>query len=86
MWAYAYEVIHDSLVTDEMFDREARLVNLAVNTRRPDLDDWFRREFDPSTGQWIHKHPEPARVRELYERYYKSQPHTLQTRQIRPLF
>lgn len=71
VWAYAYEFENDSLVPDEKFDRECRLVDLTISTSRPDLDDWFKREFDPSTGVWIHKHPELQKIRELYQRYYK---------------
>lgn len=73
VWAYGYEFRHDSLVTDAEFDHEALLVDLSLDTGRPDLDAWFRREFNPSTGQWIHDHPELAKVAALYGRYSRDQ-------------
>lgn len=57
---------------DAVFDREALLVDLSVDTGRPDLDAWFRREFDPSTGMWIAKHPELNKVAALYGRLSRS--------------
>ena len=30
------------------------------------MDKWFKNHFDPSTGQWIHKHPNLKRIDELY--------------------
>lgn len=72
VWAYAYEFADDSIVPDEVFDHECRMVDLTINTGRPDLDAWFRKEFNPSTGVWIHKHPELNRVKDLYFKYYRN--------------
>lgn len=71
VWAYAYEFRNVSIVDDFVFDFESRMVDLNVRTDRPDLDIWFVCNFDPSTGQWIHKHPELTKVAGLYERFYK---------------
>lgn len=67
-WAYAYEFESDSLVDDATFDAACREVDLAVRTTRPDLDEWWIDNFDPSTGQWIHSHPELDKARHLYYR------------------
>ncbi len=58
VWAYAYEVHDESLVPDAVYDRVCREVDVSVDTGRPDLDAWFRSEFDPSTGFWVHSHPD----------------------------
>lgn len=58
MWAYAYEIGDGPLVSDAVFDETASAVDLTVDTRRPDMDAFFRKEFDAYTGSWIWKHPE----------------------------
>lgn len=68
VWAYAYEIENDPLVDDATFDRECREVDLAARTKRPDLDDWWIDNFDPSTGMWIRQHPEIKRAAALYRR------------------
>lgn len=70
VWAYAYEVKNVSLVPDNVFDAECYMLaaNLRIDTDRLDLDYWFRGAFDPSTGMWIHKHPELDKIAKLYER------------------
>lgn len=60
--AYAYEFMDESLMTDGEFDELAKKIDLSIDTRRPDLDRWFRRNFEPHTGQWIHGHPEKKRL------------------------
>jgi hypothetical protein len=30
------------------------------------LDRFFKREFAPHTGQWIHKHPELSKLKAMY--------------------
>ena len=56
--AYAYEVLNSSVITDGEFDALAKKIDLSVNTRRPDLDKWFRENFSPSTGMWVLSHPD----------------------------
>lgn len=69
LWAYAYEFEDHSIVSDAVFDVESYQVNLAVETDRLDLDYWFRAQFQPCTGLWIHQHPELNRIREIYESF-----------------
>jgi len=56
--AYAYEVLNQPIITDDEFDALAKKIDLSVNTRRPDLDKWFRENFSPSTGMWVLNHPD----------------------------
>jgi hypothetical protein len=71
VWAYAYEIRSHSIVTDAVYDVEARLVDLSVETNRLDLDYWFRAMFTPDTGMWIYQHPELSKIEKLYERFYQ---------------
>lgn len=68
VWAYAYEFENDSLVTDDVFDKECLLVDPAMSTGHEELDQFFRTEFSPCTGQWIHNHPELPKVKAMYQR------------------
>ena len=72
VWAYAYEFCANSIVPDHIFDAECYLLaaGLHIDTDRMDLDYWFRGMFDPSTGLWIHKHPELDKISKLYERQF----------------
>ena len=66
--AYAYEINNDPICSDAEFDSASRLVNLDIKTTRPDLDAFFKEHFDPSTGIWIHQHPELAKVKALADK------------------
>lgn len=61
-WAWAYEVESDPIVEDAEFDRVCRLIRPAMSTGRPDLDAFFRTQFNPSTGMWVHHHPEKHKL------------------------
>lgn len=63
IWAYAYEFENISLVSDAEFDKQCGLVDLSVSTARPDLDAWWRENFQPHTGMWINKHPELEKIK-----------------------
>lgn len=71
VWAYAYEIANDPIVSDAVFDVAAYQINLSLDTGMPHLDGWFRKHFKPFTGQWIHNHPQLDRIREIYERNYR---------------
>jgi len=68
VWAYAYEFGAAPLVEDYVFDFEASMVDPQVNTGNDVLDKFFREEFDPDTGMWIHKHPDLEGIKRVYER------------------
>lgn len=70
LWAYAYEFHAHSIVSDALFDFESYMVNLSMDTGNPRLDKWFRENFTPCTGMWIQKHPDLARISQLYGRMF----------------
>lgn len=55
VWAYAYEIAGDPLVTDTEFDALAYTSNRNIQTGL--YDEWWRDNFQPHTGQWIYNHP-----------------------------
>ena len=68
--AYAYEIKADSIMEDFQFDSLSLEVDTSIKTGNKKMDKFFETEFDPSTGQWIHKHPELKRIAELYGKHY----------------
>lgn len=58
--AYAYEVFHETVMPDADYDRMAAEIMPTFKTGHPVMDEFFATQFDPSTGVWVHKHPEPA--------------------------
>ena len=69
--AYAYEFKDSQIITDAEFDKMCKQVDVNIDTGNKKMDSYFKKSFDPSTGQWIHKHPELNKVAQLYERFYK---------------
>lgn len=76
MAAYAYEIIDTPIMDDATFDAMAKLIDVSIDTRRPDLDEFFRKEFSPHTGQWIHNHPDIDKIAWLVESKLRSGAHT----------
>ncbi len=70
--AYAYEYRHDSLMSDAEYDRLSRLVDTSILTGNIKLDKFFKKNFDPSTGMWIRKHPDKKGLENIYQRYFKN--------------
>lgn len=65
--ALGYEVYNESLfMTDEEYDKLSLEVKPKLPTGHKIMDKFFRTEFDPSTGSWIHKHPEIEKLKTLY--------------------
>lgn len=69
--AYAYEFKDAEIISDAEFDKMCLEVNVKVDTGNKIMDGFFKKHFDSSTGQWIHKHPELDKIAQLYERFYK---------------
>lgn len=65
LWAYAYELQADPLVSDDVFDKVCLEVDLNIKTGH-DMDEWYEENFEPHTGQWIHKYPNLDRLKEIY--------------------
>jgi hypothetical protein len=68
--AYAYEVHDDPIMSDSEFDDLANKINVQKTTGNEIMDDFFREEFSPHTGQWIHKHPNKLRLENIYTKYF----------------
>lgn len=68
LWAYSYEFESVSLVSDAEFDSKCLEINLGVDTSNKLLDNYFREEFSPYTGQWVRKHPELDKLKQLFFR------------------
>ena len=66
--AYSYEIENNPIMSDEQFDSLAKTINLELKTGFKKLDDFFLSEFQPHTGQWIHKHPELNKIAGIYNR------------------
>jgi hypothetical protein len=74
IYAYAYEVEDESLVSDAEYDKLSSEINPKIKTGDEFLDDFFADElegFSPHTGQWIHDHPELPKIKKLYEKHFK---------------
>jgi hypothetical protein len=68
--AYAYEFCDNSIMSDAQFDRMCDSIKPSIKTGNKVMDKFFAEKFDPSTGQWIYKHPELDKIKRLYETYY----------------
>ena len=58
--AYAYEIENDPIMSDAEFDALAQSIDPKAKTPDPVMDKFFREEFDPNTGSWVHRHPNKA--------------------------
>lgn len=67
--AYAYEIKNDPIWSDEKFDRKALRINLKQKTGNKRMDKWFRENFDPSTGMWVHNHPDRKGLLRIYRMF-----------------
>ena len=69
VFAYAYEYENESLISDAEYDKLSYLIDPNMVTGNKALDRFFKREFVPHTGQWIHKHPEIDKIKALCFQY-----------------
>ena len=65
--AWAYEHHDDPLMNDDEFDRLALTIDVRKSTSRPDLDEFFRQHFNPSTVMWVLNHPDKAGLERIYQ-------------------
>ena len=70
VYAYAYEIANETLIPDHEFDCMCLKVDPSVKTGNKKMDKFFEKEFNPSTGQWIHKHPELGKIVNIYRKHY----------------
>lgn len=66
VYAYAYEYQNTSLISDHEFDRMCFSIDTKIKTGNSKLDNFFMKEFTPSTGMWIRKHPDLAGISRIY--------------------
>lgn len=68
--AYAYEFLDESWICDYEFDELAKKINPQIETGHKVCDEFFKTEFHPATGSWIHNFPkeELSKLKSLYER------------------
>ncbi len=71
--ALVYERLNDSVMSDAEFDRESLLVDLSIDTGNKRLDRFFRSNFTPYTGLWVHRHPEKIKLMTLWNTYYNKE-------------
>lgn len=67
VYAYAYEVKHDTLIDDFTYDFLALQINPAMPTGNKKLDAFFKKEFDPCTGAWVNCHPDKRGLERIYQ-------------------
>lgn len=72
--AYAYEIAHDPIMSDAEFDSLAREIDPDEPTGNRKLDHFFMVHFDPSTGMWVHDHPEIGKLKHIYETIHRPAP------------
>lgn len=67
VYAFAYEIKHESMVSDYEYDLLASKIDVNVSTNNKILDEFFRECYTPDSGMWITKHPELDKVNRLYQ-------------------
>jgi len=72
--AYAYEIDNNSIMSDAEFDEKCLLIDPDFKTGNRKMDNFFKKHFNPSTGQWIHKHPEKRKINGIYTKFYQNNP------------
>jgi hypothetical protein len=60
--AWAYERYAEPIMSDAEFDALALAIQPHLKTGHAKLDRFFATKFNPSTGQWVWKHPELDRL------------------------
>jgi len=71
--AYAYEYEDTSIITDADYDTLAKKIDPNMETGNAMLDIFFREEYTPDSGMWVHKHPQKDRLKKIYGMVYKGE-------------
>lgn len=83
VWAYAYEIHDDPIVSDTLFDITARQIDTHIITGDDVYDRFFREEFLPNTGMWIHTFPNHDKLELYYQAWLKfTKPMTVVPKEI----
>lgn len=67
VWAYSYEYMNDSLVSDEVFDKTCLAIDKNISTGNTVMDNFFSEKFESYTGSWVVEHPELKKLHRIYE-------------------
>lgn len=67
--AYAYEFSDTPIMSDAEFDKLALSIDLSIKTGKHDT--WFKENFEPHTGQWIHKFPDKVGLHHILKNILK---------------
>lgn len=67
IWAYAYELEDDPLVSDKQFDLLSYEIRPKMRTGHVVFDSFFATEFTPHSGMWVRKHPDLEGLKRRYE-------------------
>lgn len=68
--AWAYENHRRPIMSDSAYDDLSNEIRPELPTGNPTLDAFFRDHFDYDTGLWIHKHPNPEGLEDIYARVW----------------
>lgn len=63
--AYAYEIMNQSIMSDEKYDKLCLKIDVQRSTGNNKMDKWFRKHFSPHTGMWVHKHPDQLGLKRI---------------------
>lgn len=72
--AYAYEIATDPTMSDADFDELCLKINPDESTGRAEEDLFFLLDFAPHTGSWVHRHPDKAGLKMIFEKFYRGEP------------
>lgn len=59
-------------MSDKDFDDLSKSIDINIKTNKPKIDKWFKKNFQPCTGMWIHKYPELDKLKIIYEQVFTS--------------
>lgn len=68
--AYAYEIENQTIMPDGEFDAMCLRVKPEITTGNRKLDNFFKKHFDPCTGCWVRKHPEPRKLAAILKQHF----------------
>lgn len=71
IYAYAYEICDDPIITDSEYDKLSRELDVTTKTGNSETDKFFKETFKPDTGMWIRHHPHINRIGQLYDQHFK---------------
>lgn len=72
--AYLYEVCDLTWISDAEFDALCLTVDVSQETGNPVMDQWFKDNFDPSTGMWVHIHPDQKGLHRIARSFFPELP------------